>query len=83
MTNIEATYIYRAAIAQAIRVYNARLHMLSVLFADNTDARRDGMIDAWGTCRVMFALADIMLEKHRLQSRANASRDVGLTLVQL
>ena len=72
MTRSAAAYRYRASVATAIKLYSENLRDLAIRFADNTDARRDGMVNAWGTLRVMWALAEVKLRQDRILAKAEA-----------
>jgi hypothetical protein len=66
MTRLEAAWLYRRDIAQAVSCYDRRRRDAEKRFVGNSDAIQGAFCNAWGTCRVMFAMADIMLEKRRL-----------------
>lgn len=69
MTGSDAAYIYRRDIAAAIRDYGASLREIFLAHDSPIPPSPEcagAMGNAWGTCRVRFALADIMLEKRRL-----------------
>lgn len=70
MTNMEASYIYRREIAQAISRYSARLRTIFAAYGSPIPPSPDcacAMGDAWATCRVDFYKADQRLEKARMR----------------
>ena len=72
MTNMEATYLYRREIAKAISRYSASLRTIFVAHESPippTGECAGAMGNAWGTCRVDFAKADLMLRARRMQMR--------------
>jgi hypothetical protein len=71
MTNLEATWHYRRDIASAILAYDRARRKALREFAGNSDAIQGAFCNAWGTCRVLFAMADIMLAKRRAMCNAS------------
>jgi hypothetical protein len=65
MTRFEAAWLYRREVAQAISCYDRKRRDILERFAGNSDAIQGAFCNVWATCRVMFAMADVMLAKRR------------------
>ena len=77
MTHVAATYLYRRAIAEAIRAYSARLRTIFAAHGSPIPPSQDcmsAMGNAWATCRVDFFKADQKLEAARERIRATEAR---------
>ena len=65
MTNLEATWLYRRAIAEAIQTYNVRLKAIRTQFAGHSDCLMSARIEAYATLRVQWHMADLKLAAAR------------------
>lgn len=68
MTNMHATYLYRKEIASAISTYRAAQRTIWAAWGKPIPLSQDcaaAMCEAWGTCRVAMAMADMRLAVRR------------------
>jgi len=75
VTNVEATYLYRREIAEAISRYSFALRTIFKTHDSPIPPSPEcagAMANAWGTCRVDFFRAD-----HRLALRRRGRSDVA------